>query len=167
MYQQQVIEHIGAHILYDNLVDSSSEPCRLCLRPVPLCKIILKIAKGRMGNVAINMKLSSCPNLIKFSIANAAACYKTSPCTNHPLKCPYCPKLNPVVWSYNFHHHLLRFHPSIGLGEHKSLWTPLKLEKDGMKRIWQQWHKQSKPHLRAQRPALIILETHRTHIILR
>jgi hypothetical protein len=166
-HRQRVVEHIGAHILHDDSVDCSSEPCGLCLRPAPLCKLFLKTTKGRMGNVAIDMKLSSCPNLVKFSIANVAACSETSPCTNHPIKCPYCPKLNPAVWSYTFRHHLLRFHPSIRLSNHKSLWTPSKLEKDGMKRVWQHRHKQPKSHLRAQRPSLIISDTHRTRLVLR
>ena len=167
LHRQRVVEHIGAHILHDGSIDSSSEPCGLCLRPAPLCKIILKKTKGRAGNLAIDMKLSSCPNLVKLSIANAATCSENSPCTNHPMLCPYCPKSNPAVWSYNFRHHLLRFHPSIHMGGHKSTWTPSKLEKDGMKRIWQHRHKQSKSRLRAQRPSLVISETHRTHIVLR
>jgi hypothetical protein len=95
--QHCVIKHIGAHVLYNTFVDCSSEPCKLCLCPALLCRIILKKAKGRMGKLAINITLSSCPNLIKFSIANVAACFKTSPYTNHPMKCPYCPKLNPTV----------------------------------------------------------------------
>ena len=116
-----VIEHIEAHILHDASMDCSSKPCGLCLCPAPLCKIILKKAKGHTGKLAIDMKLSSCPNIIKFSIANVAACFETSPCINHPMICPYCPKLNPAVWSYNFHHHLLCSHPSICLSDYKSL----------------------------------------------
>jgi hypothetical protein len=163
----RVIEHIGAHILHDSSVDCSSEPCGLCLRPAPLCKIVPKKAKGRMGKLAIDMKSSLCPNLIKFSITNAAACFEKSPCTNHPMKCQYCPKDNPAVWSYNYCHHLLRSHPSIPLSDHQSLWTLLKLEKDGMKRVWQHWHKQPKPHRRAQRPTLTISATHCTQNVLR
>ena len=109
--QHYVIEHIGAHILHDTSVDCSSEPCELHLCPAPLCKIILKKAKGHTGKLAIDMESSSCPNLIKFSITNVATYFETSPCTNHPMRCPYCPKLNLAVWSYNFHHHLLRSHP--------------------------------------------------------
>ena len=165
LHRQRAVEHIGAHILHDDSVDSSSEPCGLCLRPAPLCKIVLKTARGRTGNIAIDMNSSSCPNLIKLSIANAAACSETSPCTNHPMKCPYCSISNPAVWSYTFRHHLLRFHPSIRLSDHKSVWTPSKLEKDGMKRIWQHRHKQPKSHLRAQRPSLVISETHRAHLV--
>ena len=162
-----LIKHIKAHILHNTSVDSSSEPCELCLHPVPLCKILFKKARGWMGKLAINMKSSSCPNLIKFSIANVAACFETSPCTNHPMKCPYCPKLNPAVWSYTFCHHLCRFHPSIHLSDHNSLWTPLKLEKDGIKCIWQHRHKQPKLHQREQCPSLIISETHHMQFVLR
>jgi hypothetical protein len=83
------------------------------------------------------------------------------------MRCPYCPILNPAVWSYNFRHHLLRSHPAIRFSDHKSLWTPSKLEKDGMKRIWQHRHKQPKLRRRAQCPALMISETHRVQIVLR
>lgn len=144
--QHHVIKHIGSHILHDASVDYSSKLCGLCPCPTSLCKIVLKKAKGRMGKLAINMEPSFSLNLIKFSIANVAAYFKTSPCTNHPMRCPYCPKLNPAVWSYNFCHHLLRSHPSINLSVHKSLWTPSKLEKDRMRHIWQHQYKQSKPH---------------------
>jgi hypothetical protein len=166
-HRQRVIEHIGAHILHDESVDRSSEPCGLCLRPAPLCKIILKMAKGRMGNIAIDTKSSTCPNLVKFSIVTAATCSETSPYTNHPIKCPFCPKISPAVWTYNFRHHLLRFHPSVNLSDHKSKWAPSKLEKDGMKRVWQHRHKQPKPRPRAQHPSLVISETHRTRPVLR
>jgi hypothetical protein len=123
------------HILHNDSMDCSFEPCRLCLRPVPLCKIVSKMTKGHMGHLAINMKLSLCLNLVKFSITKAAMCFKTSPCTNYLMKCPYGPKSNPAVWSYNFHHHLLYAHPSIHLGSHKSVWTPSKLKKDEMKHV--------------------------------
>ena len=93
--------------------------------------------KGRTGNLAIDMKTSSCPNLVKFSITTAAKCSEASPCTNHPMHCPYCPKSSPVVWSYTFCQHLLRFHPSIPLDKHRSVWTLSKLEKDRMKQVWE------------------------------
>ena len=163
----QIIEHIGAHIHHDASVDCSSESCRLCLHPAPHCKIVLKKAKGRNGKLAIDITLSSCPNLVKFSITSMAACFKSFPCTNQLIICQYCPKLNPAVWSYNFCHHLLCSHPFIILSGHKSLWTPSKLEKDGMKRVWQHRHKQPKLHQRAQHPTLMILETHCTKIVLR
>lgn len=64
---QCILEHIGAHILHDPSIDHLSEPCGLCLQPTPLCKIFLKKIKGQKSNLTIDMKVSSCPNLMKFS----------------------------------------------------------------------------------------------------
>ncbi len=105
-HQQHIIEHNGAHILFNHSIDYSMEPYGLCLHPVPLCKIYLKKLKGHMGNITINMRASSCPNLVKFSIAIAAEFSDASPCTNHPFHCPKSPNLSPAVWSYTFHDHL-------------------------------------------------------------
>ena len=52
-----------------------------------LCRVVLKKGKGQTGNLAIGMKVSSCPNLVKFSIAVAAECSDISPCTNRPIIC--------------------------------------------------------------------------------
>lgn len=164
--RQRIVEHIGAHILHDMAVGRADEPCGLCLRPAPLCKIILKKIKGRTGNLAIDMKASSCPNLIKFSITIAAECSDTSPCTNHPMLCPYCPDSSPSVWSYTFRQHLRRVHPAIPLDKHRSTWTLSKLEKDGMRRLWENRLKQPKVRTKAQRVPLMISETHRAHLVL-
>lgn len=165
--RQRIVEHISAHILHDSSVDRSTEPCGLCLRPAPHCKIILKKTKGRTGNLAIDMKASSCPNLVKFSIRIAAKCSEASPCTNHPMNCPYCPKAAPATWSYTFRQHLLHVHPAIPLDKHRSIWTLSKLEKDGMKQVWEQRLKQSKVHAKAQRAPLVISEAHRSRLVLR
>ena len=92
---QCIMEHISAHILYDPAVNQSSEACGLCLQPVPFCKIVLKKEKRQTGNLAIDMKASSCPNLVKFSITIAAHCSNASPCTNHPIVCQYCNDSEP------------------------------------------------------------------------
>lgn len=164
--RQRIIEHIGAHILHDPSVDRRSEPCGLCLRPAPLCKIVLNKTKGRTGNLAIDMKTSSCPNLVKFSITIAAKCSDGSPCTNHPMHCPYCPKSTPAVWSYNFRQHMLRVHPSQPLDKHRSVWSISKLEKDGMRQVWEHRLKQPKVRPKTQRAPLVISETHRTCLVL-
>lgn len=165
--RQRIIEHIGAHICHDSSVDRSAEPCGLCLRPAPLCKIVLKKTKGRTGNITIDMKTSSCPNLVKFSITIASKCSEASPCTNHPMHCPYCPKSAPAVWSYTFRQHMLRLHPSIPLDKHRSIWMISKLEKDGMRQLWEQRLKQPKVRTKAQRAPLVVSETHRTCLVLR
>jgi hypothetical protein len=160
LLRQHIIEHIGAHILHDPSVDRSSEPCRLCLRPAPLCKVILKKTKGRMGNLAIDMKNSTCPNLVKFSIRIAAKCTNASPCTNHPMHCPYCPNSSPAVWSYTFCQHMVCIHPAVPLDKHSSIWTLSKLEKDGMRQVWHHRLNQPKVCLKTQCVPLVISETH-------
>ena len=165
-HRQRIVEHISAHILYDPTVDRSTEPCGLCLRPAPLCKIFLKKTKGRMGNLAIDMKSSSCPNLTKFSLNVAAESTESSPCTNHPIICPHCTSSSPAVWSYTYRQHLLRFHPKVPMQRHRELWTLSPIEKDGMRHIWRLRLKQPKARPRAQRPSLMISETHRARLVI-
>ena len=134
--RQRIVKHIGAHVLHDPAVDCSTKPCGLCLHPAPLCKIFLKKTKGRMGNLTINMKASSCLNLTKFSLNIVAESTKSSPCTNHLIICPHCPDSSPAVWTYIYHQHLLCFHRNVPTQQHKELWTLSPIEKDGMRHIW-------------------------------
>ncbi len=120
-YRQRIIEHCGAHILFDRSIDRSLEPCGLCLHPAPLCKIYLRKTKGRTGNITIDMRVSSCSNLIKFSITVTTQFSDASPCTNHPICCPYCPNSSPAVWSYTFCKHLTWFYPTVSLEDNKSI----------------------------------------------
>jgi hypothetical protein len=156
------VEHISAHILHDPSVNHASEPCGLYLRPAPLCKIILKKAKGQMGNLAIDMKASSCPNLVKFSITVVAECSDSSPCTNCLIVCPHCDdsELSPVVWSYNFRSHLLHKHTRISLEDHSDILVLMKLKKEEMRRIWEHHLKQRKVHQKSQHTPLVISEAH-------
>ena len=167
--RQRILEHIGAHILHDPSIDRLSEPCGLCLRPAPLCKIFLKKMKGQTSNLAIDMKASSCPNLVKFSIAVAAECSDSSPCTNRPIICPYCgdSKSTPAVWSYNFKSHLLRKHPSVSSEDHKDISALTKLESEGMRRIWGNRSKQRNVRRKSQRAPIVISEAHRSRLILK
>lgn len=165
--RQHILEHIGAHILHDPTVDRSSEPCGLCLRPAPLCKIVLKKVKRGASKFAIDMQASNCPNLVKFSITIAAKCSESSPCTNHPMHCPYCSRSSPAVWSYTFQQHLRRVHQKAPISGHKSVWAMSKLEKDGMRRVWELRLKQPKVHSRMQRMPLVISETHLSRLVLR
>jgi len=167
--RQCVVEHIGAHILHDPSVDRSSKPCGLCLQPAPLCKIVLKKAKGKKGKISIDMEESSCPNLVGLSVAVATGCSKSSPCTNHPMHCPHCNRSesSSVVWSYNFRFHLLRKHPRVALETHSDIMVLTKREKDRMKGIWGRRHKQWKACWKSQHAPLVISEAHRSHVVLK
>jgi hypothetical protein len=167
LLRQHIVEHIGAHILHDPSVDCSSEPCGLCLRPAPLCQIVLKKGKRGTSKLAIDMQASKCPNLVKFSITIAAKCSESFPCTNHPMRCPYCSNSSPAVWSYTFQQHLRRVHLKVPLDGHRSVWAMSKLEKDGMRHIWEHRLKQPKARLRMQRMPLVISETHISRLVLR
>jgi len=165
--RQQIVEHISAHVLHDPSVDRSSKPCGLCLRPEPLCKIVLKKSKGKKGKLAIDMKASLCPNLVKFNLAAAAQYTYSSPCTNHPIICPHCigSESSPVVWSYNFRFHLLRKHPRVSLQDYNDVLSLTKLEKGGMKRAWERRNKPQKLHRKSQRAPLMISERHRSRLV--
>lgn len=39
---QRILEHMGAHILHDATLNRSQEVCGLCLRPSPMCRLLVK-----------------------------------------------------------------------------------------------------------------------------
>ena len=102
---QHVLEHMAAHILHDNLLDSSEELCGLCLRPAPMCQLYLRKPRGTSANVSVDYKRSSCINLIHFNYATASTSSEASPCSNVPISCPLCPAESPAVWTYSLHAH--------------------------------------------------------------
>jgi hypothetical protein len=166
LHRQRFLKHVSAHILHDKTIDCSLEPCGLCLSPAPLCKFILVNSKGRARNVTINMNVSSCLNLIKISILVATKCSDASPCTNHPMSCPYYMHSSLAVWSYNFRQHLLRCHSAVPLKKHNSILTLSKLERDRMKHIWDQQHEQPKVCSKTQH-CLVISEMHHSRLVLK
>lgn len=93
---QRVLDHIGAHILFDAAVINSQSPlCGLCLRPSPLCQMFLSKGKGGNRNLQIDQKLSrGCLMKVKYSYSTAAKSTPSSPCSNVPVQCPICPKFS-------------------------------------------------------------------------
>ncbi|KAJ7468833.1 hypothetical protein B0H11DRAFT_1731985 [Mycena galericulata] len=43
---QKILEHNGAHILFDESIEESDQPCGLCLRPYPICTFELRKTAG-------------------------------------------------------------------------------------------------------------------------
>jgi hypothetical protein len=98
----KILEHIAAHILFDNTLDTTKEPCRLCMHPSPLCSFYLQKGKGAGSAPQINKHVSHCPNFIgKLFYSAAATEHTNSPCTNVPVTCPLCPSTSATVWKYN------------------------------------------------------------------
>lgn len=133
---QKVLEHIRSHILHDEHIDRSLEPCGLCLRSYPGCEFYLQKAKGRDGNWSVNSKKSKCPNLIRFSYGIPEAPTQSSPSSNVPLHCDLCSKSDPAIWRYNFEQHFARAHPKVPTGKYRHIWDLTKFETTEMAKTW-------------------------------
>ncbi|KAF6750128.1 hypothetical protein DFP72DRAFT_1139753, partial [Ephemerocybe angulata] len=108
----RILEHVGAHTLFDSTLDRLEEPCGLCLLPSKLCRYVVVKGKGSKASLHVDWERSSgCARAVSFSYKWAAEYTDNSPCTNVPLPCPLCPKSKPAVWRYNLRLHLERVHP--------------------------------------------------------
>lgn len=107
---QHILEHMGAHILFDATLNASEEYCGLCLHPSPMCQIYINKGCGADGRVSVDLSRSTCPNLICFNYKSAAQSSQQSPCSNVPVVCPHCPPSSPAVWRYSLHSHFCGHH---------------------------------------------------------
>ena len=142
---QRVLAHIGSHILHDPSLDKSEELCCLCLRPTSVCNIYLTRRSGR--NYQWKVKYGGivpCPNATNFSYSTAMVSSESSPCSNVPLECPYCPDGSPAVWRYNMRIHFRLRHPGVDASKHEDLWKMTAEEAEAMAEIWKNRHKQPK-----------------------
>ena len=164
---QRVIEHIGAHILYDPAVIQSIEPlCGLCLRPSQLCQFYLAKGKGTNGNLRINQKTSKgCLVKMKYSYGIAAESTTSSPCSNVPIHGPICPNADPAIWKYFMRLHFDERHKTLDITKYEYLWRLSKFERSEMKKIWvKQGKVTTKRTKKSKAPPLIVSESHRARI---
>lgn len=159
---QQVLEHMGAHILHDSTLNPSQEVCGFCLQPSPMCKLLVKKGCGASATYRVDIDSSSCINLIWFNYASAAYSSETLPCSNIPIICPLCPPKSSGVWTYSLHAHFcdqhkLTLHTQYPMKTHLS-----QSEKDGMKRIWDTQFNAPNTHNPKKKkvPALLLSEAH-------
>ncbi|KAJ7467611.1 hypothetical protein FB451DRAFT_1040166 [Mycena latifolia] len=101
--KQTILQHNGAHILFDPTIRRSDQPCGLCLRPFPMCVFYLTSGQGTDSARQIDWKRSSCLRVLTFSMAAAMRWSPTSPCTNYLILCPL--QCGLVIWTYNFEAH--------------------------------------------------------------
>jgi hypothetical protein len=167
----EVLAHIGAHLLFDKTLNRSQDLCGLCLRPAPLCKWVLKKARG--GGTTIDFDKSVCPNMVNFNYQKAAVSKESSPCSNVPLRCPVCsfsdPKAQPV-WKYNLDAHFDLMHPSVDKDSYSEHFHLTPFEHLQMKKCWKARKsvKKCKGKLTKNKPArLKISEAHSTRLGLR
>lgn len=138
----KTLEHVAAHLLFDNSVDTSQELCGLCMRPSPLCVFYLRKGKGAGSAPQIDMRTSRCPNLVgKFLYSAALTERINSPCTNVPVVCPLCPSKSGCVWKYNMKTHLTNHHPSVRDTNILQAYIISESEKAALKLRWDSRHR--------------------------
>ncbi|KAG6834209.1 hypothetical protein H0H93_011160 [Arthromyces matolae] len=157
----ELIKHNSAHILHDLRYKDAESPCALCLSSD--CCIYL-ISRGKI--MSIDMDRSRCPRLRKFALKTASEFSENSPCTNHPILCPHCPKKGaPAIWKYNLRQHLLKAHPTSNPDIYNDLYGISEEEQVlllGVREKTQRTGKKGRPARK-----LIISEGHSTRLLLR
>lgn len=133
---QRVLEHMGAHILFNPSIDKSAKPCGLCLRPFTLCVYHFKKGKGAGTSEQVDYTKTTCARKMPFAYAVAATSTPSSPSSNVPICCPIFPTAAPCMWQYNLPHHMRSKHPFILLTVHQSLWQITNAEKSLLKEVW-------------------------------
>ena len=128
MGRKKMRQHIGSHILKDNL----ENVCGFC--GVQGCDIDISCGSGR-GKTVSEVPQSRCDFYEKFSIKAAANGSKRSPCTNRPIHCPVCTR---VVWFYNMSFHYQPNHPDCP----RNTWLINDDEKISMQKLCQKTTKQ-------------------------
>ena len=141
---QRMLEHMGAHILYDSTISRNLEVCDLCLRPAPMCTIYLKKGHGGSKGDGIDMNRS-----------------ESTPCTNIPIHCPICRPKQPVVSRYSFDAHFRGQHDlapaDFPIQEQLSA-----SETNGLKVIWKnRFQIPKKRNLKKKALPLVISTAHR------
>ncbi|KAK7024706.1 hypothetical protein R3P38DRAFT_3532308, partial [Favolaschia claudopus] len=160
---QRVLEHNGAHILFDESLPATVEPCGLCLRPFPMCKFVFQKTTGTTSARQIDWTRSTCLNPLKFQMAAAMKSSEKSPCTNHLIQCPL--QCEMVIWTYNLAthyraHHLLQTTVNIG-----TVYQTGSSEREWMRKIWE--NRQNQPTVRKMKnkkvkTPLVISDAHRS-----
>ncbi|KAH6869091.1 hypothetical protein BKA70DRAFT_1414167 [Coprinopsis sp. MPI-PUGE-AT-0042] len=158
---QRVLEHMAAHIRHDPKVKAVDEPCGLCLRPSPQCRIYLKKGKGAKGGWTIDQRRSLCKNLVRFYYGIAAVSSASSPCTNVPVTCPLCSKDNPAVWKYNLGVHFANVHPNhAGDPTYSNMWSIGNFEKLALKKLWKDRRSLPVVRRKADTYQVVVSDTH-------
>lgn len=162
---QRVLEHCGAHLLYDPSINRQHETCGLCMRPAPMCVFYLKKSNGKLQ---IDWVKSSCMHKISFQYSVAAASTAASPCSNVPIVCPICGLKRPAVWKYELEAHFRDFHR---LSDPRSFPQRVEITEDEKMRLKEIWDaRQNYPqrrNMKKKRNPLEISEAHSSRLALR
>ncbi|KAI0337896.1 hypothetical protein BDW22DRAFT_1487987 [Trametopsis cervina] len=125
----KLLEHMGAHILHDQVFLGAQDPCGLCLSISACCAV--RLGKGTSGAEIVDLEQSRCPNLFKISLGAARKSTLNSPCSNAPMHCPLCPMPSNAVWRYNLASHLRQIHKA-NPDLYRDLWVIEDNEREAM-----------------------------------
>lgn len=165
---QRVLEHGAGHSLFDINMNISSEPCGFCSRPSGVCIFYLKKGKGADTSIQIDYKRSTCPYLAKFSYSVAAVSSPSSPCSNVPVRCQWCPDSAPAVWKYNMPSHVKTKHSYVPLADNEHEWKIGNSERHELKKLWDARYnvKASRKGSKKGKKPLVISDAHNSRLTL-
>lgn len=164
-----VLEHVGAHILFDTNINQQQQPCGLCLRDSSQCEFYVKKKTGANANIQVQYKRSKCANLMTFSYGHASTSSQSSPCSNVPMPCKWCPSDAPAVWKYNMAVHVRSEHPHVSIADNEALWKLTHAELRDMRKKWSERHnvKATRCGKKKAIAPMVISTAHSSHLVLR
>ncbi|KAJ7716442.1 hypothetical protein B0H16DRAFT_1339053, partial [Mycena metata] len=168
---QRILEHNACHILFDKSFLPSDQPCGLCLRPFPMCKLTFLKSSGTAAARQIDWDNSSCLNPVKFQMAAAMKSSEKSPCTNYAFLCPL--QCGLLVWTYTLEAHFRSStHGLKSLANLPVYYKMAEMEFERMQVIWNNRHNQPVPRTMKNLKgkvarALAISDAHRSIMALR
>ncbi|KAJ7263644.1 hypothetical protein B0H12DRAFT_1012325 [Mycena haematopus] len=160
---QRVLEHNGAHILFDESLKAVDQPCGLCLRPFPMCEFFFVKKSGTAAARQIDWARSTCLDPLKFQMAAAMKSPENSPCTNYLLLCPL--QCGSLVWTYTLTAHYHSNHKLKSLTNIPAVYIMADLELARMRTVWKNRQIYPKPRpMKSKQPKapLLISDAHRS-----
>lgn len=160
---QRVLEHNGAHILFDGSLTAADQPCGLCLRPFPMCRFFFLKRSGTAAARQIDWTTSNCLNPLKFQMAAAMKSSDNSPCSNHLIECPL--QCGIVIWTYTLAGHYKFFHKLKSVTNIPVVYQMAESELERMQTVWnnrQTYSTARKMKKKKPRAALAISDAHRS-----
>ncbi|EIW85618.1 hypothetical protein CONPUDRAFT_70379 [Coniophora puteana RWD-64-598 SS2] len=150
----RVLEHVGAHILFDPSLDKTAELCGMCGNNVTLsgCVFFLRKPKGSGTSIQVHHKRSRCTNYVKFSYQPA----------NVSVACPLCPDDKPAVWKYSIEAHI-RLHHNLNTPSARDLINSCVLtvsENAGMLGKWTTRYKHTRLSKKSKPSQLLVSDAH-------
>ncbi|KAF6747646.1 hypothetical protein DFP72DRAFT_821447 [Ephemerocybe angulata] len=165
---QRILEHVGAHILFDPTINRLDNPCGLCLLPPVSCKYFVTRGKGSKATYHVDTKQTTgCARKVNFQYRTAETSTNNSPCSNVPIPCPLCPG-EPSIWRYNLQSHFVTIHSTEAAAQFRELWDIAEDEMRAMRFVWD--GRQPKGPKRTTKkkkgPALIASKAHSSSVAL-